>query len=62
MAITERTLRNWRMDALRENHSLEGWDSKIEQTSHRREVNDRILRLTQEMLDQLLMAKTKVKK
>jgi hypothetical protein len=58
MAITERTLRSWRTDALRENQSLEGWDSNIEQTSHRRETNDRILRLTQELLDQLMLIKS----
>ena len=57
--ITERTLRNWRKDALKEIESLRGWDNTIEQTSHRRELSERILRLTQELLDQHLVRKEK---
>jgi len=59
MSITERTLRNWRMEALKENQSLEGWDSTSEHTSFRRETNERILRLTQELLDLLMLSKVK---
>jgi len=60
MTIAERTLRIWRMDALKENRLFESCDSKgIDQTSHRREVNERILKLTQELLDILLLSRVK---
>ena len=59
MTITERTLRDWRKQALVENSQLAGWDSTTEFTSHRREMCDRILRLTQELLDNHLVKKIK---
>jgi len=58
--IAERTLREWRRQALREKESLQGWDSSLEMTSHRRETADRILRLTQDLLDLNLLAKYRV--
>ena len=57
MTITERTLRDWRKQALVENSQLSGYDCVTEFTSHRREMCDRILRLTQELLDQQLLKK-----
>jgi hypothetical protein len=57
MTITERTLRDWRKQALVENSELAGWDSAAECTSHRREMCERILRLTQELLDHHLIRK-----
>ena len=61
MTITERTLRDWRKQALVENSQLAGWDSSAEMTSHRREMCERILRLTQELLDIRLVAKSENK-
>jgi hypothetical protein len=58
MTITERTLRDWRKQALIENAQLSGYDSVTEFTSHRREMCDRILRLTQELLDYNLVKKS----
>ena len=59
MTITERTLREWRKQALREHNNLEGWDSTLELTAHRREMTERILRLTQELLDLALLKRSK---
>lgn len=60
MTITERTLRQWRKDALRDikgTHSAMSNDpsSVNVMDSLRMELNKRILRLTQELLDQYLM-------
>jgi hypothetical protein len=60
--ITERTLRNWRKDALQRYK----FDNELVKTTgsgesvnievlNRQEMNQRILRLTQELLDQHLM-------
>ena len=59
--ITERTLNKWRAEALREIKALEAWDSLNEFTKVRRELSQRILRLTQELLDQHLLAKAKAR-
>lgn len=59
MPITERTLKEWRRQALQERQSIEGWDNTVEFTSHRREMCERILRLTQELIDISLMKKEK---
>jgi hypothetical protein len=59
MTITERTLREWRKQALKEHSDLAGWDSHTELTSHRRESAERILRLTQELLDLALLKRSK---
>jgi hypothetical protein len=58
--LTERTLRNWRVEALRVKvnseslikHSPEGVNTDV---LYQREMAERILRLTQELLDQHLM-------
>lgn len=50
--IPKGTLKEWRKQALIEQQSLDGWDSRVEFTSHRREMCERILRLTQELLNQ----------
>ena len=50
--ITEKTLRRWRADALKYPHSLDA-----AQTEKGLEMSERILRLTQELLDQHLMRK-----
>lgn len=50
--IPKHTLKEWRKQALIEQQALAGWDSDIERTSHRREMCNRILRLTQELLNQ----------
>lgn len=55
--ITERTLRRWRGDALKELAELKDWDSVTEFTKERRQTAERILRLTQELLDQHLLRK-----
>jgi len=55
--ITERTLRKWRADALKEQKDLKGWDSEGEFTHKRREMAYRILKLTQELLDQYLIGR-----
>lgn len=55
--ITERTLKKWRKEAL---ISFNGLDTSIEDThidlpaTHIKELNSRILRMTQELLDQCL--------
>lgn len=59
MTISERLLRKWRFQALEEVHKLEGWDSINEFTTQRRELSERILRLSQELLDQHLLRKGK---
>lgn len=57
MPITERTLKRWRKEALKEVDSLEGWDNPVEGTVERRGMAKRILRMTQELLDQHLLRK-----
>ena len=56
--ITERTLRRWRREALRFPHigsiNKEGINSDL---LIRNELNERILRLTQELMDQWLVRK-----
>ncbi len=55
--ITERTLRKWRKESLKETlsyNSLSDNDSK-EKISWINELNTRILRMTQELLDQHLL-------
>jgi len=56
--ITERTLRRWRRDALRfpslNSVDKEGINSDL---LIRNELNERILRLTQELMDQWLVRK-----
>jgi len=52
MTITERTLRKWRKEALEERELLIG---SVDKT--RLEIRNRILRLTQELLDQHLLRK-----
>lgn len=59
MTITERTLKNWRKQALEEInyfHKQIG-NGDIEKTNHRKEMAERILRLTQELLDNYLLKK-----
>ena len=55
--ITERTLRKWRKEALKSKQFLYNMDGGGEFTEDRREYCDRILRLTQELLDQHLLRK-----
>lgn len=57
--ITERTLRNWRGEALRKVLELHKWDSESENTQVIRQLSQRVLRLTQELLDQHLLRKEK---
>jgi len=59
MSITERTLRKWRKEALRlgkdAQDSLPNGDAK----SVAIEINSRILKMTQELLDQHLLRRKK---
>lgn len=60
--ITERTLRQWRRDALKDlERKTDNMPRSPEQLSievlMRAEMNGRILRLTQELLDQALIRK-----
>ena len=55
MNLTKRTLTKWRKEALEKIKELEGWDHPAENTSPMREVSNRILRMTQILLDQHLM-------
>ena len=59
MTITERTLRNWRKQALEDIQYFHGQvnHEAVEKTNHRKETAERILRLTQELLDQHLVRK-----
>jgi len=58
MTITERTLRNWRKQALEDiNYFHTQVNGDLEKTSHRKEMAERVLRLTQELLDQYLLKK-----
>lgn len=57
MPITERTLKKWRGEALHLRKVLFGWDSVAELTSERRTMTERILRMSQELLDQHLLRK-----
>ena len=55
--ISERTLRIWRVDALKRRHSdvLDITPEKIVKTLY--DLNDRVIRLTQELIDIQLMKK-----
>jgi len=55
--ITEKTLRKWRAEALRERNLLMFPDPTILTTTREVETQERILRLTQELLDHHLMRK-----
>ena len=60
--ITERTLKIWRRNALREINSLKGVDRIGEATVERRELSSKILRMTQELLDNYLLQKEQGKR
>lgn len=49
--IPKSTLKEWRKQALIEQQSLDGWRNRIEVTSYRHEMCNRILCLTQELLN-----------
>ena len=55
--ITERTLRKWRGEAIGAIDELREWDSDAERTKELRTSHERILRMTQELLDQHLLRK-----
>ena len=60
--ITERTLRKWRKEALEDISIFKGFKHKSSGTNeeylHKRiQVRERILRMTQELLDQHLLRK-----
>ncbi len=55
--ITERTLRQWRMEALRQIHSDKIDVSPENIVQNINGLNQRILRLTQELMDLYLMKK-----
>ena len=59
MPITERTLKKWRQEALTTNHETShiGLDGMTEEKTVKllNDLNDRILRMTQELLDQHLI-------
>lgn len=55
--ITERTLRKWRKEALEKLRHLEHKDIPISAIEEDRSIAERILRLTQELLDQHLLRK-----
>ena len=55
MPTSERTLRNWRGHALAELDYMRSWDCAAERTKDLRQANERILALTQELLDQRLL-------
>lgn len=55
--ITERTLKMWRGDALRMIHALSQQDIQSIEWKEKMELNNRILRLTQELIDQHLIRK-----
>jgi len=59
MTITERTLKTWRKQALEEINYFHSQVNNVdvERTNHRKEIAERILRLTQELLDQHLIRK-----
>lgn len=57
MPITERTLKKWRKEALKDKIDLEGYDNIVEFTNIRRENANRILRMTAELLDAHLIRK-----
>lgn len=62
MPITERTLKKWRKEALIENSiSLTKTDDQMAfaHDSLLTELNERILRMTQELLDQHLLRRVK---
>jgi hypothetical protein len=50
--IPKNTLKEWRKQALIEHNYLSTNDSRIERTSHRLEMCERVLKLTQELLNQ----------
>lgn len=57
MGITKRTLEKWRCEALEKVHELKGWDHEGENTKIIRTLSERIIRMTQELLDQHLLRK-----
>ncbi|MBU1621789.1 MAG: hypothetical protein KKH70_20490 [Gammaproteobacteria bacterium] len=60
MTITKRTLERWRKEALQaEDESSNAAENKIFDRRHQSNLNDRILRLTQVLLDQHLMKERK---
>lgn len=59
MTISKRQLTKWRKDALIEIRALKGWESTNEFTIERRISAERILLLTQELLDQHILSHLK---
>ena len=59
MTISKRVLTKWRKEALVKVQELKGWESTIEYTQVVREQSERILLLTQELIDQELLKETK---
>lgn len=55
--ITERTLKKWRREALVYQGEIKDWNSLEELTKRYRALNDRVIRMTQVLLDQHLMKK-----
>ena len=59
MTITERTLKKWRGEALEAEVEMKEMECPAAWASERRELSQRILRLTQVLLDQHLLEKVK---
>lgn len=51
MKVSVRMLRKWRAEALAEIYYLKGWDSTAERSKDLRTANERIVKLTQDLLD-----------
>jgi len=56
--ISEKTLRKWSADALKPANPIDSSEYFIELHFHNIEMKERILRLTQELLDQHLLRKS----
>lgn len=57
MTITERTLKRWRKEALEAKKALTTYKTQAEGEETKLQWAERILRLTQELLDQHLLRK-----
>ena len=53
--ISERTLRKWRTEALQEIHTTKLANGTFEDFQKKTQTNQRILKMTQELLDQHLI-------
>ena len=55
--ISEKTLRKWRKEALEKVHLINSIEEAFDAANDKNQANQKILKMTQELLDQHLMRK-----